>query len=159
MNGYVGIRLHPFFYITPIYFVIRKILPSYKTDAFHCRYIHIYCTCIPHTHCAVWQTKCKLHSCVTCAHWQSWASQNYVQQCVSTCQILCFTRSKCAGPQVYRHACVKFKLSCTIVIIYLYITQPLPAKRWVILAGSHLKMGHLSSKGVLTEVLNWYSLI
>ena len=29
-----------------------------------------------------------------------------------------------------------------------------PAKRWVILAGSHLKMGRLSSKGVLTEVLN-----
>ena len=34
------------------------------------------------------------------------------------------------------------------------MTQPLPAERWVILAGSHLKMGHLGSKGVHIEVLN-----
>ena len=63
-----------------------------------------------------------------------------------TYQILCFTCSNCAGTHVYWHACIKFKLSRTIVIIYLCITQPLPAKRLVILAGSHLKMWHLSSK-------------
>ena len=33
------------------------------------------------------------------------------------------------------------------------VNETLPAERWVILAGSHLTMGHLCSKGVLTEVL------
>ena len=81
---------------------------------------------------AVWQTKCKLVMCST--HVSRVLTVNRGQSkimCYSvwTCtyQILCFTCSNCAGKHVYRHACIKFKLSRTIVIYNMWLDLRKPS--------------------------------
>ena len=99
MGSYIGIELHPCFYIIRMFLMYLLIrihpsislvtkhylkLPSSKTDAFYCLYmstIPVQCTCSV----ANQVQACDMHhACITCVHWQSWADVNCIQQCMCT---------------------------------------------------------------------------
>ena len=101
MGNYIGIWLHPSFYIIhtfyiftnrdmPIYFVGRKILLEAAQLQNWCISLSIcvYCTCIPHV---VWQTKCELVLCITCVSCVftgNWVHAKIVCNSACICQFL-----------------------------------------------------------------------
>ena len=79
---------------------------------------YCYCTC-SYTTRVVWQTKCELVTCISCvqcrvcllSHMRMPKSRATVRAHASFLTFACVKR---ASTCVYLHACVKFKLSCTI---------------------------------------------
>ena len=67
----------------------------------------------------VWQTKCELVTCisyVSCVFALQRAYAKIACNGASTCQFLLI---KHASTRIYLHACVKFKLSCTVLQAFL----------------------------------------
>ena len=84
-------------------------LPSCKIDVFHCLYmstVHVHHMCRMANQVRAHDVH---HSCVACVHWQMCGCQNYVQQC------MCMPFLYMVNMQT--HACVRFKLSCTVANI------------------------------------------
>ena len=126
---YVGIRLHPCFYIIrmfyifiykdmPIYFVSRKILLEAAQLQNWCisLSIRVYCTCTPHVECSKprvssWHASLMCRVCsLAIMHKPKLCATMHVHT-----NFLSFTCCKRADTYVYWHTCVKFKWWCTAI--------------------------------------------
>ena len=77
---------------------------------------HCYCTCSYTTH-VVWQTKCELMMCIYRVSLAFAIPRAHAKiACNSACtqQFWSYALVKHASTHMYLHACVKFKLSCTV---------------------------------------------
>ena len=114
---------------------------SCKTVVFHC-----HCTC-SYTTRVVWQTKCKLVMYISrVSHVFTIPRVHAKIACNSACTrqfFKFFAHFKHASTCVYLHACVKFKLSCTVLplndlIVSIILLCMLPLSNQACLASAHL---------------------
>ena len=112
---------------TPIYFVSHKILlqaaqlQNWSISLSISVSVPVHHTCNVANQVRAYDV---YHLCVTCVHWQSWAFQNCTQQYICMPVFLSFTCAKHIDTCLYWHTCVKFKLSCTVIMLTAILWVP-----------------------------------